>query len=69
MKVEQRKRRRGESAFMEAVRRPVFDWVDPVLKRVVAREIRGGMPSRSTGICWEELLVPIAGMVKKDRRW
>ena len=44
LKVEQRKRRmelvearRGVSSLVEAVKRPAFDWVDPVLKRVVAR--------------------------------
>ena len=55
LKVEQRLElvgaRRGASASMEAVREPVIDWVDPVLKRVVAKGIRGEMPSRNTYLC------------------
>ena len=44
LKVEQRKRRRElvearcvSSLPVEAVERPVLDWIDPVLKRVVAK--------------------------------
>jgi hypothetical protein len=44
LRVEQRERRmelveaaRGVSSFMRDVERPAFDWIDPVLKRVVAR--------------------------------
>ena len=44
LRVEQRERRvelvetgRGVSSFVRDVERPVFDWTDPVLKRVVAR--------------------------------
>jgi hypothetical protein len=44
LKVEQRKRRRElvevkcvSSVSVEAVEMPVLDWVDPVLKRVVAK--------------------------------
>jgi len=29
--------RRGVSSFVRSVERPVLDWTDPVLKRVVAR--------------------------------
>jgi len=45
LKVEQRKRRRelvearrGSSVSVETVKEPVIDWVDPVLKHVVAKK-------------------------------